>query len=92
MGERQKGESGTASHWTSWPPMDDGPVLTDEEQIALVTAIRVQQVARIIMRDTEAAEDAAMTAAWSLASIGLLATPWRDTSLTPPGSSEEGSP
>lgn len=65
---------------TPEPPVDDGPVLTDEEQMALVTAVRVQQVARIITRDTGAPEDAAMTAAWSLARVGLLATPWRGDS------------
>ena len=37
-------EAGAAvSHWASWPPMDDGPILTDEEQIALVTALRVAE-------------------------------------------------
>lgn len=69
--------SDATSHWTSWPPMDDGPPLTDEEQVAFVTAVRVQQVARIITRDTGADEDSALTAAWALARIGLLATPWR---------------
>lgn len=64
------------------------PILTDEERIAFVTAVRVQQVARIIVRDTGCPHDAAETAAWSLASIGLLATPWRGNDESAPHSGE----